>query len=150
MTIKKKHKLMIMMMTRQSNTASYIHIQHKKKSWYFVYSSVCLHTRFYLKGFLLLLLEWREKEKNDLPPLPARRSMITLDWLSSAFRRILRRSFSRAISLSPLLRTLIVLHRWIIYTLTIIWQWLCAWPQCEREHIYIYTSWKTRSKGEST
>ncbi len=93
MTIKKKH--ILIMIVKWSKNESSIYMQ-QKKSWYFAYVSLCLHARFYLKGFLLLLLEWREKKRKRRTTCrhrsPARRSMITLDWLSSAFRRVLRSS----------------------------------------------------------
>ena len=72
--------------------------------WCFV---PCLHAQFNLKGFLFLLFNWRERRKMTcrhrflFPPLSlwlsparplARRSMLTLGWLSSVFRRILYRS----------------------------------------------------------
>jgi len=149
MTIKKKHKLMIMMMTTQSNTTSYI-LHKKKKLIFCLFFALLAHTLL-LKRISIIVVRVKRKREERLAAI-ARPSIndytrLIIICISSSPPSFI---FTRYLSLSPLLRTLIVLHQWIIYTLTIIWQWLCAWPQCEREHIYIYISWKTRSKGEST
>ena len=153
---KKKHKLMVMMMMRQSNSASYIDRRHtrtssKRKSWYIVYSSLCLLARFYLKGFLWLLFEWRERErnekkKNNLPP--SIRSSI-----NDYTRLIIIFISSSSLALHFHALSLYFFELWSLnskYTRTLIWQWLCAWPQCEREYIHPYTSlyilWKKRER----
>jgi hypothetical protein len=155
--IKKKH--ILLMIAKWSKNESNIYIQPKKKLIFSLCFTLLACALLLKRISIIVVREWREKKRKRRTTCrhrsPARRSMITLDWLSSAFRRVLRSSsliFTRyllsivsyVLSLYFSFWTLIVLRRWIIYTLIIIWQWLCAWFQYKREHTHI--SWKKRSK----
>jgi hypothetical protein len=99
-----------------------------------------------------------EKEKNDLPPSFVRRSMITLYWLSSVFRRVLRRSsliFTRyllsILSCALLLSISLDSHRSssmnYIHSNNNLTVAMCMVSIQLRTHTHI--SWKKRSKEES-
>jgi uncharacterized membrane protein YbhN (UPF0104 family) len=121
-----------------------IHTTKRKVDILLVFYS-CLHTRYYLKGFLLLLFEWRREREERLaaiarPPINDYTRLIIICVSSSPMSFVAHfhaLSPFYPLSLSPSLSTLIVLRRWIIYILTIIWQWLCVWSQCKREHTHI-------------
>ena len=90
-----KTYLFLSMDTGEKEGTNRRRIRRKMKSWYLACDWHWLHASFYLKGFLLLLFEWREKRRRKTTcrhRALSCRSMITLDWLLSAFCRVLRSS----------------------------------------------------------
>jgi len=75
----------------------HIHTTKKEKKLIFSLCFTLLACALLLKRISIIVVrEWREKKRKRRTTCrhrsPARRSMITLDWLSSAFRRVLRSS----------------------------------------------------------